>query len=73
MLTDERRMAIFEYIKKNFSATTEELAEHFNVSTSTIRRDLENLASKKLIKRTHKGAVVNSLTPKVVFLSITTI
>jgi len=60
MLADERRMAIFEYIKKNFSATTEELANHFNVSTSTIRRDLENLASKKLIKRTHKGAVINS-------------
>ncbi|MDK2952239.1 MAG: DeoR family transcriptional regulator, fructose operon transcriptional repressor [Kosmotogales bacterium] len=60
MLTDERRRAIFENIKKNMSITTDELSNIFNVSPSTIRRDLEYLASKNLIKRTHKGAIFNS-------------
>jgi len=60
MLPDERRMAIFDYVKKNMSATTDELSNAFGVSASTVRRDLEFLASKNLIKRTHKGAVINS-------------
>jgi DeoR/GlpR family transcriptional regulator of sugar metabolism len=60
MLTEERRMEIFKYIKRNNSAETETLINTFKVSGSTIRRDLEYLASKNLIVRTHKGAVLNA-------------
>ncbi len=60
MLTSDRKLKIFEYIKRNTSATTEELSKVFGVSTSTIRRDLEYLANKKLVIRIHNGAMVNS-------------
>lgn len=59
MISDERRLKILEYIKKKRSATTEELSKFFTVSESTIRRDLGYLAEKKLIKRSHKGAMIN--------------
>lgn len=60
MLTHERQMEIFNYLKKNQSATTDELAKKFEISGSTVRRDLEALSEKKLIIRTHNGAVLNS-------------
>jgi len=60
MLAEERRMEIFKFLKRKSSATTEELITHFEVSGSTVRRDLEELSRKKLITRTHNGAVVNS-------------
>jgi len=60
MLSEERRMKIFEYLKSKTSATTDELIEKFNASGSTIRRDLEYLANKQLIRRTHSGAIVNT-------------
>src|SRR6056297_897933 len=68
MLAEERRMAIFKYIKAKNSAKTEELIRTFDVSGSTIRRDLETLAMKKLIIRTHKGAVLNSTNVETEFL-----
>ncbi len=60
MLTNDRRLKIFEYIKRKTSATTNELAEVFGASGSTIRRDLDYLAKKNLIIRTHNGALINS-------------
>ncbi len=60
MLSEERRMKIFEHLKSKTSATTNELIEKFAVSGSTIRRDLEYLEDKHLIRRTHSGAVVNA-------------
>ncbi|MCL5032903.1 MAG: DeoR/GlpR family DNA-binding transcription regulator [Thermotogae bacterium] len=60
MLSEERRMKIFEYLKSKTSATTDELIEKFNASGSTIRRDLEYLANKQFIRRTHSGAIVNT-------------
>ncbi len=60
MLANDRRLRIFEYIKRNVSATTKELVEEFNASGSTIRRDLEYLAKKNLIIRSHNGAMINS-------------
>ncbi|PNR98410.1 hypothetical protein X927_08965 [Petrotoga mexicana DSM 14811] len=59
MLSDERRKQIFDYIKRKASVTTKELENQFEVSGSTIRRDLNYLASKKLIIKTHKGAILN--------------
>lgn len=60
MLSEERRMKIFEYLKSKTSVTTDELIEKFNVSGSTIRRDLEYLSNKQLIRRTHSGAIINT-------------
>ncbi len=69
MLAEERRYAIFKVIKNSGSASTEELAETFKVSESTIRRDLSFLASKNLIRRTHSGALMNTTQPEARFLS----
>ncbi len=68
MLVDERRIKIFEYIKRKGSATTEELSKYFSVSGATIRRDLSYLASKSLIIRTHKGALIEEKNPQTNFL-----
>jgi len=69
LLAEERRYAIFKFIKNNGSASTEELSETFRVSESTIRRDLAFLASKNLIQRTHSGALMNTTQPEAKFLS----
>ncbi len=39
--------------------TVSDLAEHFDVSGATIRRDLETLERQRLITRTHGGATVH--------------
>lgn len=59
MLTDERRKKIFDFIKRKTSVTTKELEDQFEVSGSTVRRDLNYLASKNLIIKTHNGAILN--------------
>jgi len=69
LLAEERRYAIFKVIKNNGSASTEELADTFRVSGSTIRRDLSFLANKNLIRRTHSGALMNTTQPEARFLS----
>ncbi|MBP2652747.1 MAG: transcriptional regulator, DeoR family [Firmicutes bacterium] len=43
---EERKLKIVEYLR-----------QHFQVSESTIRRDLQELEDAKLLKRTHGGAV----------------
>ncbi|AKX93441.1 DeoR/GlpR family DNA-binding transcription regulator [Neomoorella thermoacetica] len=53
----ERRQLLFEYIYKNGSAKISELANRFNVSEMTIRRDIEVLEKKNLIMRTHGGVL----------------
>ena len=67
MLSDDRRMRIYEYLKRNKSATTEELTREFGVSPSTVRRDLEVLANRKLIVRTHSGAIIESPNVEITF------
>lgn len=46
-----------DWFASNHVATTQELAQRLNASISTIRRDLDLLASEGLLKRTHGGAV----------------
>ena len=53
----ERRAKIIEWFSENQVAWTQDLAKSLNTSISTIRRDLDVLASEGLIKRTHGGAV----------------
>jgi len=57
MLPAERRQHLIDWFKTNMSGSSQDLARMFNISVSTIRRDLDLLASEGLIRRTHGGAV----------------
>lgn len=54
---EERRSKIITYLKEHSRASVQELGEIFQVSESTIRRDLQYLEEDKLLKRTHGGAL----------------
>lgn len=56
MLKRDRQEKIREYIETNGLASVSELAERFNVSDMTIRRDLDHLSSQNMIERIHGGA-----------------
>ena len=57
MLTLERQEEILDILNKTNSATVEELAARLFVSGATIRRDLRQMESQGLIKRSHGGAI----------------
>lgn len=57
LLPAERRARIMEWFATNQVVSTQDLAQSLNSSISTIRRDLDRLASDGLVKRTHGGAV----------------
>ena len=57
MLAAERRAKILESINHHGIAEVDVLAELYNVSTMTIRRDLEYLSRTGKIERCHGGAV----------------
>jgi|Deesub1362B_J571_1020462.scaffolds.fasta_scaffold01739_2 DeoR/GlpR family transcriptional regulator of sugar metabolism len=59
MLPEERRMKILEILHTQGAVKTSELSKLFSVSPFTIRNDLDILAKRGLLKRTHGGAVVN--------------
>jgi DeoR family fructose operon transcriptional repressor len=54
---EQRRRTITELITKHDGLSVEELATRLEVSPSTIRRDLSDLADRELVERTHGGAV----------------
>ncbi len=58
MLREERKRKISQFIKENKKATVAELSKLFEVSESTIRRDLGALDEQGVIQRAHGGAVV---------------
>ncbi len=57
LLPAERRAKIMDWFSENQVASTQDMARRLNASISTIRRDLDSLASDGLVKRTHGGAV----------------
>ncbi|WP_223066700.1 DeoR/GlpR family DNA-binding transcription regulator [Paenibacillus caui] len=57
MFEEERKQSVLQYLQKNQRASVQELSEAFEVSESTIRRDLKELEEARLLKRTHGGAV----------------
>jgi len=57
MFAEERRLKIAEIINRGDSVKVSQLAKKFNVSESTIRRDLDELEKSGVILRTHGGAV----------------
>lgn len=58
MFEEERRISILNKIQMKGSVNVSTLSKVYQVSESTIRRDLTSLESTGLIKRTHGGAMV---------------
>lgn len=57
MFAKKRINEIAGYLKTNYSATVAQLANQFNVSEVTIRKDLSILEDEKLIERSFGGAI----------------
>jgi Transcriptional regulators of sugar metabolism len=57
MYNIERQYAIVDILEKNSKVSVNDLAEHFQISRETIRRDLKEMEISGLIKRTHGGCV----------------
>jgi DeoR/GlpR family transcriptional regulator of sugar metabolism len=58
MLSPERQNRILDHIRAHRSVQVSELSTTFNVSLSTVRRDLEQLEENGFIQRVHGGAVL---------------
>ncbi len=56
----ERQNRILEIAKLSGRVTVEGLAEQFEVSAQTIRKDLNDLCERGLLERVHGGAVIGS-------------
>jgi DeoR family myo-inositol catabolism operon transcriptional repressor len=54
-----RRQQIEEYVKTHGSASLDELCQHFDVSKNTIRRDMNELETRGLVKKVYGGVVWN--------------
>lgn len=57
MFTEERREKILELLKKDGRVIAKNLAESFDMSIDSIRRDLSIMEKDGLLKRTHGGAI----------------
>jgi len=58
MFAERRRENILKKLQDNGSVSVNELSQQFEVTKETIRRDLNALDKKGLIKRTHGGATI---------------
>jgi DeoR/GlpR family transcriptional regulator of sugar metabolism len=56
MQAEERQHRIGEYLQKVEFASLEEIAQHVDVSVSTVRRDVTLLEATGTVRRTHGGA-----------------
>ena len=57
MLHIEREIEIIDILNKRGSVTVRELVERFDVTEVTVRRDLQKLEERNLLRRTHGGAI----------------
>lgn len=57
MLPEERKRKIVSFVSEHGSSSVQELSEEFDVSTATIRRDLNALTEEGRIERSHGGAL----------------
>lgn len=58
MLQEQRHQMIESFIKKQKTVKASELAASMDISIDTVRRDLEALEKKGILKRVHGGAVL---------------
>jgi DeoR/GlpR family transcriptional regulator of sugar metabolism len=57
MYAEERQRAIVERVRRDGKVSVEALTEAFGVSAPTVRADLGALESRRLLRRTHGGAI----------------
>lgn len=57
MLIEERRQHVLSQIQRDGRVLVSELSDTLGISRITIRKDLDNLESRGLVKRTHGGAL----------------
>lgn len=57
MLREERQQHIVDLVNEEGQATVADLADRFDVTRMTIRRDLQSLDERGKLRRTHGGAV----------------
>lgn len=62
MLAQVRQQVIAELVNKNGNITVNDLCDRFNVSPATIRNDLRDLEGRRIVKRTHGGAISSNKT-----------
>ena len=62
MFAEERQREIKVILDKEGSIKVNEISNYFNVSEATIRRDLQEMEEKRVLKRTHGGAVKIDIT-----------
>lgn len=58
MLPAERRQFILNELYKSKAVTVNDLAQQLDVTTMTIRRDLQHLEEGGLVEKSHGGAVL---------------
>ncbi|MEO3890804.1 DeoR/GlpR family DNA-binding transcription regulator [Nonomuraea sp. B5E05] len=57
MLSEKRRSRLLDHVRRKGSVRVEDLAEVLGVSVSTVRRDLDEMDERGLLRRVHGGAV----------------
>lgn len=60
MFANERHDVIIQLLEKNKSVTVSELAQKFQISIETVRRDLYYLEQKNVLQRVHGGAILKA-------------
>ena len=58
MIAEQRRRSILEELERLESVSVASLSERFGVSDMTIRRDLDVLSSRNMLRKVHGGAVM---------------
>lgn len=61
MIKDERYAKIYEYVRMRGSVTVQYLTKHVFASEATIRRDLEEMEKRGMLKRVWGGAILPTL------------
>lgn len=64
MTQELRKKSILKLLETNEEVSTQDFVAQCNVSEITIRRDLTLLEKKGLLKRTHGGAILNTVIPE---------
>lgn len=63
LTTHQRRLQIAQQVQEQGSVRVSELARHFQVSDTAIRRDLSVLEERQLLRRSHGGALATMRLP----------
>ena len=70
MNTRERHRTLLETLKRDKRVYVKELAEKFDVTTMTIRRDLRGLAARRIVTLVHGGAIYNEGTATIASVGV---